>query len=158
MQTKFRLKFCAQLICILLIAAAVFGFSACAPQNDSVSSSSETSSLVNESEKTDIGGPYTELGQGKTKFNFKVTGLDGKVEEFLISTDKETVGAALQELNLIAGDQGDFGLYVKTVNGVTVDYDKDGKYWAFYIDGAYAPKGVDQTNIEAGKVYEFKAE
>ena len=73
-------------------------------------------------------------------------------------TDEKTVGAALQKLGLIAGDDSEYGLYVKTVNGVTVDYDKDGKYWAFYIDGEYAQTGVDSTDVTAGSTYTFKVE
>ena len=60
------------------------------------------------------------------------------------------------ELGLIAGDDSEYGLYVKTVNGVTLDYDKDGKYWAFYINGEYASTGVDSTDITAGAEYAFK--
>ena len=59
---------------------------------------------------------------------------------------------------LIAGEDSEYGLYVKTVNGVTVDYDTDGKYWAFYVDGEYAATGVDSTDITAGATYTFKAE
>ena len=69
-----------------------------------------------------------------------------------------TVGAALLSLGLIAGEDSEYGLYVKTVNGVTVDYDQDGKYWAFYVDGEYAATGVDSTDITAGATYTFKAE
>ena len=69
-----------------------------------------------------------------------------------------TVGAALLSLGLIAGEDSEYGLYVKTVNGVTVDYDTDGKYWAFYVDGEYAATGVDSTDITAGATYTFKAE
>ena len=50
------------------------------------------------------------------------------------------------------------GLYIKTVNGVTLDYDADGAYWAFYINGEYASTGVDATNIEAGATYTLKGE
>ena len=82
----------------------------------------------------------------------------GKETAYQISTDKKTVGEALVELNLIAGEDSQYGLNVKTVNGVTVDYDKDGKYWAFYVNGAYASKGVDSTDIEAGATYSFKVE
>ena len=49
-------------------------------------------------------------------------------------------------------------MYVKTVNGVTVDYDTDGKYWAFYIDDEYAMTGVDSTPITDGSSYTFKVE
>ncbi len=51
-----------------------------------------------------------------------------------------------------------FGLYVKTVNGITVDYDTDGKYWVFYENGKYAVKGVDSTEIIPNVTYSFKVE
>ena len=47
---------------------------------------------------------------------------------------------------------------MKTVNGVTADYDKDGTYWAFYINGEYAMSGVDTTAVEEGATYAFKVE
>ena len=97
-------------------------------------------------------------GEGEKAFAFSVTDLDGNETHFMIKTDKETVGEALVELELIAGDESEYGLYVKTVNGITLDYDKDGKYWAFYENGAYASVGVDSTTITEGGVYAFKAE
>lgn len=98
------------------------------------------------------------LGEGKTMFLFTVVDKDGNETNFEIHTDKEIVGEALLDLELIAGDEGEFGLYVKTVNGITADYDVDQTYWAFYVDGEYAMTGVDATNIEEGKTYSFKVE
>ena len=39
------------------------------------------------------------------------------------------------------------------VNGVTADYNVDGSYWAFYIDGAYAMTGLDDTPIDENATY-----
>ena len=97
-------------------------------------------------------------GEGDTEFIFKVVTRSGEEKTFTVRTDKTIVGEALQEVGLIEGDEGQFGLYVKVVDGERVEYETDGKYWAFYVDGAYAPKGVDLTEIEAGKVYSFVAE
>ena len=44
------------------------------------------------------------------------------------------------------------------MNGETVDYDEDGKYWALYEDGDYALAGVDLTEIEEGSTYTLKVE
>ena len=44
------------------------------------------------------------------------------------------------------------------VNGITADYNVDGTYWAFYIDGEYAMTGVDVTDITAGSAYAMKVE
>ena len=100
----------------------------------------------------------TVLGEGAKVFDFTVTDYDGKETAFEIHTDKEIVGEALLEFELIEGDESEFGLYVKYVNGIRADYDKDGKYWAFYVDGEYASAGVDTTAIEEGKAYAFKVE
>ena len=100
----------------------------------------------------------TVLGEGKTEFGFTVVDKDGNATEFEIHTDKATVGEALLELNLIAGDESEYGLYVKQVNGITADYDVDQTYWAFYVNDAYATAGVDTTAVEAGAKYAFKVE
>ncbi len=91
-------------------------------------------------------------------FTFVVREPDGKETSREIQTDKETVGEALLEQKLIEGEEGDYGLYVTTVNGISLDYNTDGIYWAFYIDGEYAQTGVDATNIVDGSTYSFQAE
>lgn len=55
-------------------------------------------------------------------------------------------------------DGAEIGEGSKTFNGMTADYDKDGVYWAFYIDGEYAMTGVDATNITDGAQYAFRME
>lgn len=100
----------------------------------------------------------TVLGEGDTVFYVSVTDKEGTETDFEIHTDKETVGEALLDLELIDGEEGEYGLYVKTVNGITADYDKDGVYWAFYINGEYASTGVDATPITEGEQYSFKVE
>ena len=98
-------------------------------------------------------------GKAGTKaFQVVVTDLNGQETTFHYTSDKESVGEALLAEGLIQGEQGDYGLYVKTVNGLTLDWEKDGKYWAFYIDGEYAATGVDQTPITEGSTYGFKPE
>ena len=136
------------LLTFVLIAAMALSVTGCGDKEN-------TSSPV-ETSKVEV--TTKELGEGKTQFDFSVVNAEGKETKFIINTDKKTVGEALIELGLIKGDEGAYGLYVKTVNGETLDYDKDGKYWAFYVDGQYASKGVELTEIEAGISYSFKAE
>ena len=98
------------------------------------------------------------LGAGDMEFPVTVTDQEGNTIEFEIHTDQETVGDALEEVGMIEGEEGEYGLYVKTVNGITLDYDEDGLYWAFYINDEYAQTGVDATPIKEGESYSFKAE
>lgn len=91
-------------------------------------------------------------------FTFEVTELDGSKKEFEVKYDTEkTVGEALLNEELISGETGQYGLMVDTVNGQKYDYNEDGAYWAFYVNGAYANSGVDTTPIKDGEVYSFVA-
>ena len=98
------------------------------------------------------------VGEGATSFTLKISDLEGNTVTATVNTDEEKVGDALQELGIIAGEMGSYGLYIKSINGITADYDKDGTYWAFYINGEYALTGADMTKIEAGSEYTFAIE
>ena len=94
----------------------------------------------------------TELGEGATTLTVQVK-ADERQITFTIHTDKTTVGAAMQEHSLLEGEDSEYGLFVKKVNGILADYDVDQYYWGFYIDGEYALTGVDSTDIEEGVTY-----
>lgn len=100
----------------------------------------------------------TEVGEGETEFALEVVYADGKTDYFRVKTDADNVGAALLAAGLVEGEDSDYGLYIKKVNGVTADYDVDGTYWSFYINGEYAQTGVDSTPIEEGATYALKVE
>ena len=151
MQKTKLFKSLSYIVCIVLIAAMTLFTTGCKDNTDSQSSSLETTSSSSQA-NAEV------LGEGKNEFNFTVTKSDGKELSYVIHTDKTTVGEALLELELINGEDSAYGLYVKTVDGETLDYDTDGKYWAFYVDGAYASTGVDSTEITEGATYAFKAE
>ena len=100
---------------------------------------------------------YTEdtvLGSGATSIYVDVV-TNEKTVTFTIKTDKETVGEALIENNLVLGEKGAYGLYVKFVNGIEADYDKNQSYWAFTKGGESLMTGVDGEKIEADAHYEL---
>lgn len=146
------------IICIVLIAAIALFTTACGDKNintpdDEITTEAEVNSVEAVSAET-----VSEIGQGETSFYFSVFYEDGTSDNFVVNTDKTTVGEALMELELIGGEEGPYGLYVKTVNGVTADYSVNGTYWAFYADGAYASAGADMTEITEGSLYAFRVE
>ncbi len=107
--------------------------------------------------KTVQSGDVIEIGEGEKTFDFSIV-YEGAETRYAISTDREFVGEALMDNGLIGGEIGEFGIYVKTVGDVTLDYNTDGMYWAFYVNGTYAMSGVDTTPITEGESYSFKAE
>ena len=96
----------------------------------------------------------TELGNGEKSFVLEVVAGEKNVS-FEINSDAETVGEALAENGLIAGEEGTYGLYVKVVNGITADYDINKSYWSFCKNGEYMQTGVDKTELKNGDKYEF---
>lgn len=88
------------------------------------------------------------------EFTFTVTHSDGTEKTFELKSEQKTVGEALTDEGLISGEKG----MVYTVDGETVKYEDDGKYWAFYIGGEYAVTGVYSTDITEGSAYAFKVE
>ena len=98
-----------------------------------------------------------EFGTGAKTVQVEVK-AQGQSVTFTIHTDKATLGEALFEHGLIVGEEGPYGLYVKFVNGIEADYDKDQTYWALYKSGVYMMSGVDTTNIADGEHYELSKE
>ncbi|MBD5551607.1 MAG: DUF4430 domain-containing protein [Lachnospiraceae bacterium] len=150
MQTKQGKKRLSFILCIVLIVAMALFTTGC-----NGSKEGWTSGTFNES---DLQADSGQIGEGSTVFSFTVADQDGNETQYEVHTDKETVGEALLELGMIDGDESEYGLYVKTVDGITADYDTDGVYWAFYINDEYALTGVDSTNITEGDRYSFRIE
>ena len=158
MQMKRSSKLTSFILCMVLIVAMALSTTGCNgnTSKDTASGAGTEANLQADSNVSEADGSV--LGTGSTEFGLTVVDQEGSETQFEIHTDKETVGEALLELGLIEGEESEYGLYVKTVNGITADYDTDGTYWAFYINGEYAASGVDSTKIAEGESYSFKVE
>ena len=143
MNGKFKILL-SLLLCIVLITAQIQMLVSCNDKEQEGEKQIETQTL----------------GEGETEFTLVVDYYDDKeTDTFVIHTDKTTVGAALVELGLIAGEETQYGLMVSHVNGVRADYTlDDGLFWAFYIGEEFASTGVDSTEIVPGTTYTFKAQ
>lgn len=142
------IKTLSYILCLVLVAAVALSVTGCKDNKTDDDKSSQN----------DLTASAEKIGEGSNQFYFIAYDLDDNATVWDVRTDETTVGAALIALGLIDGEAGPYGLYVKTVNGITVDYDKDGKYWALYVNGDYGMNGVDMTEIESGATYSFKAE
>ena len=105
---------------------------------------------------------YTEdttMGEGYMTVDVYVTAADKSVK-LTVKTDEEKLGAALLALGIIEGDMGEFGIYIKVVNGMTADYSVDASWWGFnrvLPDGTRETMmtGVDGVTISDGEAYEL---
>lgn len=157
---RVRTWICGGLLTAAVTAAFLTGCNSSAGENPAAVENHDTEITAgterqNETQKME---KMTVFGEGAQVFAFSVVDAEGEENWFEIHTDAKTVGEALTENGLLEGEDGPYGLYVKTVNGITADYDKDKVYWAFYVNDEYAMSGVDQTEITEGDIYSFRIE
>ncbi len=100
---------------------------------------------------------YTEgcdLGEGDTTYylRFKTEKYD---ITFTVHTNETNLGQSLRKTGIVEGDEEEYGLYIKKVNGVRADCNEDKAYWGLYIDGEAAMSGVDGITIAEGETYEL---
>lgn len=141
MKTKFKN---ATAVCCLLLAVILL--CAC---NSEVSATGKWVDAIYRSN--------TEFGSGEKTVLVKVIVEENEVS-FTIHTDEKYLGDALLEHKLIEGDEGQFGIYIKKVNGMLADYDVDKTYWGFYKNGEMMMTGVSFAEIADGEQYELVLE
>ena len=152
------------LLAVLLAAAVLTGCEKPAEtpgttgaSGNSAATADDTVPMVTKNKPRQTEAP-TELGEQGVLIYFSVTFADGETSSYAIHTEADNVGDALEQQHLIKGENTEYGLYVKTVCGENLDYETDGMYWAFYVDGQYAQTGVSDTSVTEGAHYAFKAE
>ncbi len=130
-------------VALLLCAVLVSLFSCAGTETD-------TATLWKDAKYTED----TTLGDGEKKVAVKVSAGERSVT-FTLHTDSETLGEAMVEQSLLEGEQGQFGMYIKKVNGITADYDIDRSYWSISKDGVDLLHGIDSEKISGGESYEL---
>ena len=108
-----------------------------------------------------FGGIYFALSpkaaEGSKNITIEVVDDQEQSTVYEISTDAEYLGDAIRETEglTVEGTEGDYGLMVDTVNGVVADFNVDGAYWAFYVNGEYCNYGMDEQPILDGEAYQI---
>ena len=142
----------------LLALVLAFVLTAAAALTGCSTTPAETTSPAETTAPSAETAPVTELGEGASNFGLTIVDKEGVTHLYRVHTNVGMVGEALIEVDLIDGEQGPYGMYIKSVLGQVLDYETDGMYWAFYVNGEYALTGVDQTPVEHDAQYMLKAE
>lgn len=79
---------------------------------------------------------------------------EGKIE-YQLKTDAAYLREAMEEAEGLSfsGAESEYGMMVDTVNGVRADYEADGAYWSFCVNGEYCNYGIDTQPVEDGDVF-----
>ena len=92
--------------------------------------------------------------EGVKEISVTVTHTDGSTRTEDFKTDAEYLSDALDGHIEIDGEDSEYGLFVKTVDGEFAD-DSQGVYWMFDVNGAMGEYGVDSQPVADGDVYSF---
>ena len=93
--------------------------------------------------------------EGTKNITIEVVNKEQETSSYEVQTSAEYLRGAMEEAEglTFSGTDSEFGLTVDTVNGETADYNTDGAYWAFYVNGEYCNYGVDSQSIADGDVF-----
>ncbi len=92
--------------------------------------------------------------EGEKTITVRVAHLQGEPAEYQFSTDAEYLRQALEEQDLIAGEEAEYGIWVHTVDGETADESRQ-QWWGYNVNGQYGEYGVETQPVADGDVYEF---
>lgn len=102
--------------------------------------------------------PKTEAG-AKT-ITLEVVDDTGKTTSYQVHTDAEYLIDVMTDAKkqglTFDGENSEYGLSIYTVNGLTADFNKDGAYWAFYVNGEYCNYGVEQQPANDGDEFSIQ--
>lgn len=92
--------------------------------------------------------------EGAKEITVTVIHGDQSEKEFTYHTDEEFLGAVLTQEGLIKGEEGPYGIFIKTVDGETVD-DAKQQWWCLTKAGEDVYTGADETPIQDGDQFEL---
>lgn len=91
---------------------------------------------------------------GAKTVTVEVVHKDGTAKEFQLHTDKEYLGDALVEGKVVEDNQGDYGLFILTADGETVN-EANQEWWNVLKDGEALTVGASAQPIADGEHYEL---
>lgn len=95
-----------------------------------------------------------ETTEGSKEITVKVVDVDGTEKEYVYKTDAEYLGEVLLENEMIEGESGEFGFFIKAVDGKAAD-DAKQQWWCITKNGEDVMTSVDTTPIQDQEQYEL---
>ena len=95
-----------------------------------------------------------ETVEGGKSITVDITHGDGSTKTFQIHTDAEFLRGALEQEDLVDGLDGEYGMYILTMDGETVD-ESNQEWWGYTKSGEQVNYGIDTCPIADGDHFEF---
>ncbi|MBR5508164.1 MAG: DUF4430 domain-containing protein [Clostridia bacterium] len=94
------------------------------------------------------------FGDGSKTIILEVKAEEKSVE-FTFRTEAEILADVLTEHNIISGEEGPYGIYVTSVNGIEAIYEENQSFWSLERNGLQLTTGVSETGIKDGDKFTF---
>lgn len=94
---------------------------------------------------------------GEKNITVTVSHTDGTVNTYELHTEAEFLRGAMEEAELLEGEEAEYGLFITAVDGEVAD-GTDNRWWVYTKGGEYVEYGVEQCAIADGDAYEFYIE
>lgn len=101
--------------------------------------------------------PETEVGAKSVTVIVTDTVNNTESKTFTYKTDALYLADLLLENKLASGTDGEYGLMLETVNGITAD-DAKYQFWGIYLDGEMTQYGASTQPVKDGDTFEIKLE
>ena len=95
---------------------------------------------------------------GSKTITIEIYHMDGTSKTTKITTVTATLRAALEQANLVGGQDSDYGLFVTEIDGVSADADKHEEWSCRRPNGTEVSTSLDTTPIKDGDVFVFTHE
>ncbi len=96
-----------------------------------------------------------QTAEGNKTVTIEVTAQNKAVTTYTVNTDALYLKEVMEEADglTFSGTEGPYGVMITEVNGEVADYNTNGAYWAFYVNGEYCNYGIDEQPVEDGDVF-----
>lgn len=94
------------------------------------------------------------VSEGAKSITVEVVHGDDTSKTFEYHTDREYLGEVFTDEDLVAGEEGAYGLFIQSVDGETAD-ESNQEWWCITKDQEKLNTSADQTPIADGDKYEL---
>ena len=96
--------------------------------------------------------------QGSKSIIIEVVNDKQERTTYELHTDAEYLREAMEEAEglTFSGAESEYGIMVDTVNGLKADYNENGAYWGFYVNGDYCNYGIDTQPVLDGDAFSIE--
>ncbi len=150
-----------KLIAVFAALAIIFSLASCVSKPVIQETTTAAPTEAPATEPVTLDSSFSSFGS-KTDYKhacyLEIVQKDGSATKYGVYAKEDSLGKSLSSMGIIAGEEGPYGLMIKSVLGTEHVYETTGYVWMIYVNGEQAQTGIDSIMIEDGATYTLKVE